>query len=130
MIAWTVLSILILLPSCSARPAPRKSYTEMFKCKLNFISMDEAQKAVQLGCKQMELAPPTSRFPASFIESELFDLTNIVLFTWPVFTSENVLRGMYLHEYYHFLNHLTIEGLFLQISDLNLRGLRYKSRCF
>ncbi|VCU38884.1 BgtA-20962 [Blumeria graminis f. sp. tritici] len=95
MIAWTVLSILILLPSCSARPAPRKSYTEMFKCKLNFISMDEAQKAVQLGCKQMELAPPTSRFPASFIESELFDLTNIVLFTWPVFTSENVLREDY-----------------------------------
>ncbi|VCU39232.1 BgtA-21558 [Blumeria graminis f. sp. tritici] len=92
MIALTVLSFLTLLPLHFAKPAPRKSFTEMFKCKLNFISMDQAQKAVQLGCSQMQVALPTSLFPASFIESELFDLTNIVLFTWPVFPFDNVLR--------------------------------------
>ncbi|EPQ64243.1 putative secreted effector protein [Blumeria graminis f. sp. tritici 96224] len=95
MIAWTVLYILTLLPLYFANPPPRKSLREVFKCSPQFISMDQAQEAVKLGCSQMQVALPTSLFPASFIESELFDLTNIVLFTWPVFISDNILRVDY-----------------------------------
>ncbi|SZF03402.1 unnamed protein product [Blumeria hordei] len=92
MIAWTVLSILTLLPLYFADKVSPEGHKEVFKCNLNFIAMDEAQKAVRLGCRQMELAPPTSPFPASFPEPELFDLTNIGLFTWPVFSYKNILR--------------------------------------
>ncbi|CCU75873.1 CSEP0258 putative effector protein [Blumeria hordei DH14] len=89
MIAWTVLSILALSSSCFAKPASRKSHTEVFKCRDEFISMVQAQKAVDIGCRKMQFAPPTSPFPASFSESELFGLTNIGLFTWPVFPSDS-----------------------------------------
>ncbi|CCU75877.1 CSEP0234 putative effector protein [Blumeria hordei DH14] len=95
MIAWTVLSILALLPLCFAKPALRKSHTELFRCNLKYISMVQAQEAVKLGCNQMEVAPPASLFPASFSGSELFGLVGVGLFTWPVFPSKNVLREDY-----------------------------------
>ncbi|CCU75876.1 CSEP0233 putative effector protein [Blumeria hordei DH14] len=117
MIAWTVLSILALSSSCFAKPAPRKSHTEVFKCGREFISMVQAQKAVKLGCNQMEVASPASLFPASFSESELFDLIGVVFFTWPVFRSENILRGV-------FYNLLTFT-----LEDYGLNRVVFDSSC-